>query len=94
MGSEMCIRDRRGIRLQLATVAPLAFLALGLGVVALTGDLPAAGEFIRYSGTAASAGAFALAIVVGVLGEEAGWREYALRRLQLATVAPPPRHWL
>ena len=46
------VRWPRGRRLQLAAVAPLGFLVLGLGVVALTGDVPPAKEFIRFSGAA------------------------------------------
>jgi membrane protease YdiL (CAAX protease family) len=76
------VRWPRERRWQLAAVAPLGFLALGVGVVAVTGDLPPAGEFIRYSGTAANAGVLAVAIIVNVFGEEAGWRGYALPRLQ------------
>ena len=76
------VRWPRERRWQLAAVAPLGFLALGVSVVAVTGDLPPAGEFIRYSGTAANAGALAVAVIVNVFGEEAGWRGYALPRLQ------------
>jgi len=76
------VRWPRERRWRLAVVAPLGFLALGVLVVALTGDLPPAGDFIRYSGTGASVGALLVAVVVNGFGEEAGWRGYALPRLQ------------
>jgi uncharacterized protein len=76
------VRWPREGRWRLAVVAPLGFLALGVLVVAVTGDVPPAGDFIRYSGTGASVGALLVAVVVNGFGEEAGWRGYALPRLQ------------
>jgi membrane protease YdiL (CAAX protease family) len=69
-------------RWRLASLAPLGFLALGVGVVALTSGVPSAQEFIRYSGTGATVVALGLAVIVNAFGEEAGWRGYALPRLQ------------
>ena len=94
-------RERRW---QLAALAPLGFLGLGLAALVVTGDVPPAEEFVRYSGTAASVGALAVAIAVNVFGEEAGWRGYALPRLQsplarcglrcsLALLAAGARHY-
>lgn len=77
-------RERRW---QLAALAPLGFLGLGLAALVVTGDVPPAEEFVRYSGTAASVGALAVAIAVNVFGEEAGWRGYALPRLQSRILA-------
>jgi uncharacterized protein len=73
----------------LAAVAPVGFLALGVAIVAVPGELPSASEFVRFSGTAPTVPVLLVAIAVGAFGEEAGWRGYALPRMQ-ARLGPLP----
>jgi membrane protease YdiL (CAAX protease family) len=66
------------------TLSPFAFLAVALAVDAVTGTLPTASDFGRYSGLPAI-GVLAvgvLAILVNGFGEETGWRGFALPLLQ------------
>lgn len=78
-------RWRVAPRWWLVAVSPLAFLALGLLVLRAAGrPLPAAADFGRFSGTPpiGPVGVFLLITFVGSLGEETGWRGYALPELQ------------
>jgi CAAX protease family protein len=78
------IRWRVGVRWWLVAVSPLVLLGLGLAAMAAAGQaLPGAGDFGRFSGIPASglAGVLLLLVAAG-LGEETGWRGYALPKLQ------------
>jgi uncharacterized protein len=78
-------RWRVGLRWWLAALSPAGFLAVTLAVMAAAGsDLPDPAGFGRFSGTPAIGviGVFLLITCVGSLGEETGWRGYALPGLQ------------
>jgi uncharacterized protein len=78
-------RWRVGLGWWLVAVSPAAFLAIALlGMVAAGKPLPTAGDFGRFSGTPAVGllGVFLLITFIGSLGEETGWRGYALPQLQ------------
>lgn len=79
------LRWRVGLRWWLVAVSPIAFLAVTLLVMAAAGeDLPAVADFGLFTGTPAIGlvGVFLLITFVGSLGEETGWRGYALPHLQ------------
>lgn len=69
----------RGRAAIVVACAPLAVLLVTLIVAAALGDVEAAG---RYSGAAAGLGWVVLAVTFNAFGEEAGWRGFALPRLQ------------
>ena len=77
-------RWRVPLRWWLVAVSPVVFLGLALIAMAAAGKaLPSAGDFGRFSGTPATGLAGVLLIIfVGALGEETGWRGYALPQLQ------------
>jgi uncharacterized protein len=78
-------RWRVGFRWWLVAVSPAGFLLLALAGMRLTGrDLPEAAGFGRFSGTPmlGLVGVFLAITLVGSLGEETGWRGYALPQLQ------------
>ena len=79
------LRWRIGWRWWLVALSPLAFLAAAVGVVAATATVPSYRDFSSYSGVPAGLGIVGVAVVIVVvngLGEEAGWRGYALEHLQ------------
>jgi membrane protease YdiL (CAAX protease family) len=78
-------RWRVPIRWWLAALSPVAFLGLALIAMAVAGKaLPSVADFGRFSGTPAIGlvGVLLLITFVGALGEETGWRGYALPQLQ------------
>ncbi len=78
------IKWRVALRWWLAALSPVAFLGLALIMMAATGkDLPSPAEFGKFSGIPAiGVAGVLLLIIVGALGEEIGWRGYALPQLQ------------
>ena len=83
LGARM-VRWRVPVRWWLAAVSPALFLGLALAVLAVAGTpVPEAAEFGRFSGTpAVGLAGVALVILAASLGEETGWRGYALPQLQ------------
>ena len=78
------VRWRVPARWWLAALSPLVFLGLALLAMAAAGQpWPASADFGRFSGIPAiGLVGVLLIILVGALGEEAGWRGYALPQLQ------------
>ena len=73
------------VRWWLAALSPLAFLGLALVGLWVAGqDLPPAADFGMFSGTPMLGLPFVFVMItfVGALGEEVGWRGYALPNLQ------------
>ena len=77
-------RWRVPLRWWLAAVSPIVFLGLGLAALAAAGKaLPSPGAFGQFSGVPAIGLAGVLVLIfAGALGEETGWRGYALPQLQ------------
>ena len=77
-------RWRVGLGWWLAALSPVLFLGLGLIAEALAGKpLPREAAFGSFSGIPQlGLVAVVLLIILGALGEEAGWRGYALPQLQ------------
>ena len=78
------VRWRVPVRWWLMAVSPALFLGLALiAMVAAGKALPSVAEFGQYSGTpAVGLVAVLLLIFAGAVGEETGWRGYALPQLQ------------
>jgi membrane protease YdiL (CAAX protease family) len=76
-------RWRMPLRWWVATVSPLLFLTAALLVAAMAGTLPSWDDFDRFSGLPTLGVASVTALVIlGALGEETGWRGFALPLLQ------------
>jgi membrane protease YdiL (CAAX protease family) len=74
---------RMPLRWWVATVSPLLFVGAALLVAAVAGTLPSWDDVDRYSGLPTLGVASVTALVIlGALGEETGWRGFALPLLQ------------
>lgn len=79
-------RWRVGIGWWLLALSPIIFLLVTLGAMGALGrELPAVADFGRFTGTPAIGLVSVLLMItlIGGLGEETGWRGYALPQLQL-----------
>ena len=78
------IRWRVPVRWWLVAVSPVMFLGLALMAMAVAGQaLPSAADFGQFSGIPAiGLVSVLLLILIGAVGEETGWRGYALPQLQ------------
>jgi CAAX protease family protein len=76
-------RWRMPVRWWAATLSPLWFLGVALLAAAAVGELPSAADFGRYSGLP-TIGILVIALlaILGAVGEETGWRGFALPLLQ------------
>jgi membrane protease YdiL (CAAX protease family) len=76
-------RWRFPLRWWAVTLSPLAFLAVALVVQAVFGELPAVGDFGRYTGLPGVGvlGVIVLAVGLNGFGEETGWRGFAVPAL-------------
>lgn len=89
LGARM-VRGRVGWAWWALVVGTAAFALVGLVTAAVAGDpLPGLDSFLRYSGTAeiGAVGVLAVIFLVNGLGEETGWRGFAVEHLL-------PRHGL
>jgi membrane protease YdiL (CAAX protease family) len=76
-------RWRLPLRWWAATLAPFWFLVFALVVAAVAGNVPKFSDFGRYSGLPTiGVAAVAVLAILGGLGEETGWRGFALPFLQ------------
>jgi membrane protease YdiL (CAAX protease family) len=78
------IKWRVALRWWLVALSPVAFLGLALVMMAAVGQaLPSPAQFGKFSGIPAiGVAGVLLLILLGALGEETGWRGYALPQLQ------------
>ena len=77
-------RWRMPLRWWAATLSPLVFLGVALVIAVAVGDVPSGSDFGRYSGLPAIGvvPVAAIAILINGIGEETGWRGFALPQLQ------------